>query len=37
VIGDGARIGSGNELTAGMRIWPNVTIPERSIRFSSDV
>lgn len=36
VVGDGATIGTGNELIAGARIWPGVTLPERSVRFSSD-
>jgi len=37
VVGDGARIGEGNELTSGLRIWPGVSLPECSVRFSSDV
>nr|WP_225311093.1 NDP-sugar synthase [Microbispora cellulosiformans] len=37
VVGDGASIGPGNELTAGMRVWPGVTLPECAVRFSSDV
>jgi mannose-1-phosphate guanylyltransferase len=37
VIGDRAVIGAGVELRAGARVWPDVTIPERGIRFSSDV
>jgi mannose-1-phosphate guanylyltransferase len=37
VVGDGATIGPGNELNAGARIWPGVTLPECSVRFSSDV
>lgn len=36
VIGDGAQIGERNELLAGMRIWPGVTLPPVSVRFSSD-
>jgi len=36
VIGDGAVIGARNELRAGARVWPNVTIDDVSIRFSSD-
>jgi mannose-1-phosphate guanylyltransferase len=37
VIGDRARIGSGVELRAGVRVWPDVTVPDGSIRFSPDV
>jgi mannose-1-phosphate guanylyltransferase len=37
VIGDRAEIGSGVELRAGARVWPDVKIPDGSIRFSSDV
>ncbi|GII00894.1 sugar phosphate nucleotidyltransferase [Planobispora takensis] len=37
VIGDGAVVGPGNELLAGSRLWPGVTLPECAIRFSSDV
>ncbi|MFC0549711.1 sugar phosphate nucleotidyltransferase [Planotetraspora thailandica] len=37
VVGDGALIGAGNELMSGLRIWPGVTLPECSVRFSSDV
>ncbi|MBP2706054.1 NDP-sugar synthase [Microbispora sp. RL4-1S] len=37
VVGDGAHIGPGNELTSGVRIWPGVSLPECSVRFSSDV
>jgi mannose-1-phosphate guanylyltransferase len=36
VIGDGAHIGAGNELLAGARVWPGVTLPAGSVRFSSD-
>jgi len=36
VIGDGAVIGAGNELLAGVRIWPGMRIDETAIRFSSD-
>lgn len=36
VVGDGATIGAGNELLAGVRVWPGVTLPDVSIRFSSD-
>ncbi len=36
VIGDGARVGADNELARGSRVWTDVTIPDRSIRLSSD-
>jgi len=36
VIGDGATVGPGNELQAGIRVWPGVELAERSIRYSSD-
>jgi len=36
VVGDGAVIGAGNELLDGVRIWPNMHIPDRAIRSSSD-
>jgi mannose-1-phosphate guanylyltransferase len=36
VVGDGARIGAGNELRAGIRVWPDVVLPDVSVRFSSD-
>ncbi|MEV4833223.1 NDP-sugar synthase [Nonomuraea sp. NPDC049486] len=36
VIGDGAVVGPGNELLAGVRVWPGVELPERAIRYSSD-
>jgi mannose-1-phosphate guanylyltransferase len=37
VIGDGAVVGEGNELQAGVRIWPGIELPERAVRYSSDV
>jgi mannose-1-phosphate guanylyltransferase len=37
VIGDGAIVGPGNELQNGVRIWPGVELPERAMRYSSDV
>jgi mannose-1-phosphate guanylyltransferase len=37
VIGDGAVIGPANELQAGIRVWPGVRLPERAVRYSSDV
>ena len=36
VIGAGARVGALNELAAGARVWPEVELPDRAIRFSSD-
>ena len=36
VVADRAVIGAGNELITGARIWPEVVIPPRSVRFSSD-
>ncbi|MDA3021099.1 MAG: NDP-sugar synthase [Actinomycetota bacterium] len=36
VIGDGANIGAGNELLAGVRIWPGAQIGAGAVRFSSD-
>lgn len=36
VVGDGATIGAGNELLEGVRIWPDVTIGDLTIRSSSD-
>jgi mannose-1-phosphate guanylyltransferase len=36
VIGDGAQVGPGNELTRGLRLWPDVRLTETSVRFSSD-
>ena len=36
VIGDEAEIGEGNELLTGLRIFPGLTLPARSVRFSSD-
>lgn len=37
VIGDGAVVGPGNELQGGVRVWPGVELPERAVRYSSDV
>ncbi|MEP6852490.1 MAG: NDP-sugar synthase [bacterium] len=34
VLGDRAIIGSGNELAAGARVWPDVTLAPDSLRFS---
>lgn len=36
VVGDGATVGARNELKAGVRIWCDITVPDGSIRFSSD-
>lgn len=36
VIGDHAQLGAGLELRHGIRIWPGVTLPDGSVRFSSD-
>ncbi len=35
VIGEGAVVGAGCELRDGVRIWPNVVLPDGGIRFSS--
>lgn len=37
VIGDRAIVGARVELRAGARVWPDVVLPETSIRFSSDL
>jgi mannose-1-phosphate guanylyltransferase len=37
VVGDGARVGAGNELRNGVRVWSGVTLPDGSVRFSSDI
>lgn len=36
VAADGVVIGPGNELRAGLRLWPDVELPPGAIRFSSD-
>jgi mannose-1-phosphate guanylyltransferase len=36
VIGDRAQIGTDNELSNEIRIWPETRIPDRSLRFSSN-
>lgn len=36
VLGDGATVGAGCELLHGVRVWPEMTLPDASIRFSSD-
>jgi mannose-1-phosphate guanylyltransferase len=37
VIGDGAAVAEGNELCAGLRLWPGVELAPTSVRFSADV
>jgi mannose-1-phosphate guanylyltransferase len=37
VIGDDVTVASGNELRAGMRVWPGVDLGPTSVRFSTDV
>jgi mannose-1-phosphate guanylyltransferase len=37
VIGDRAGIGSGVQLQGGVRVWPDVVIPDGGVRFSSDL
>ena len=37
VIGDDASVASGNELRAGLRVWPGVDLGPTSVRFSTDV
>ena len=36
MVGDRAQVGADNELLAGARVWADATLPDRSIRFSSD-
>ena len=36
VVGEGAVVGDRNELVNGARLWPDVTLPATSVRFSSD-
>jgi mannose-1-phosphate guanylyltransferase len=36
VIGDDVNVASGNELRAGMRVWPGVDLGPTSVRFSTD-
>jgi mannose-1-phosphate guanylyltransferase len=36
VLGDGAIVAEGNELKAGARVWPGVTLGPTSVRFSTD-
>ncbi len=37
VVGDGACVATGNELRAGVRLWPGVDLGPTSVRFSTDV
>jgi mannose-1-phosphate guanylyltransferase len=37
VIGDGAAVAGGNELRAGIRLWPGVELGPTAVRFSTDV
>jgi mannose-1-phosphate guanylyltransferase len=37
VIGDRADIGARVELKGGARVWPDVVLPEGSVRFSADI
>jgi mannose-1-phosphate guanylyltransferase len=37
VIGEGAVVGGGNELCAGLRLWPGIELGPTSVRFSTDV
>jgi mannose-1-phosphate guanylyltransferase len=37
VVGDRASIGARVELQAGARVWPDVVLPDGSVRFSSDL
>ena len=36
VLGDDVRVGARNELRAGVRVWPGITLPDGAIRFSTD-
>ncbi|MEP6599038.1 MAG: NDP-sugar synthase [Actinomycetota bacterium] len=36
VIGDRARLGARLELLSGLRVWPDVVLPDGSVRFSAD-
>jgi len=37
VLGDRVRVGSRNELLAGVRVWPDTVIADGAVRFSADV
>jgi mannose-1-phosphate guanylyltransferase len=36
VLGDGSVVGPGNELCGGLRLWPDVELPAKAVRFSAD-
>jgi mannose-1-phosphate guanylyltransferase len=36
LIGDGATVGARNELRAGLRVWPGVTLPDGALGFSPE-
>jgi mannose-1-phosphate guanylyltransferase len=36
VVGDRADVGADNELLAGVRVWTDARLPDKSVRFSSD-
>ncbi len=36
LVGDRAWVGPGNELTGGLRLWPDIRLEATSVRFSSD-
>lgn len=36
VIGDRARVGAGNEFRHGVRVWPDASLADGTVRFSSD-
>ena len=33
IVGEGVRLGAGNVLTAGVRIFPDVDLPDQAIAF----
>jgi mannose-1-phosphate guanylyltransferase len=37
VVGDRAVVGAQCELRRGVRVWPDVVLPPRGVRFSPDV
>lgn len=37
VVGDDADLGKGNEFREGVRVWTDAAIPDRAIRFSTDL
>lgn len=34
VVGEGVQVGAGNELLAGVRLWPGLRVPDGALRFS---